>query len=130
MQPPARSSAQTLPILWAAFVSTHLMLLGISFVVPAAPVGDVGWVPLLGLLAVVPAGLSVSAGLFARAAKSAQTWFILRFALAEAASLFGFVAYFVSGDHLVQLGCAALGILAHLMAFPSAAAQAAFAERG
>ena len=122
-------NVQTLPLMWGAFIMAHLSIAGVTSVVPAEPTGDTSWAPLLGLVALVPAGLSVQGGLIARAASNAQTWFLIRFALGEAAGLIGVVAWLAAGDRAVQLGCAAVGLVAHLFAFPSAGAQAAFEDR-
>ncbi len=119
--------ATQLPVLWASFFTSHTVIAGLAFFVPAEPVADPSWVPLLGLPAVAAAGLSVQGGVLARAAPQVLTWFILRFALAETAGLLGFVSYFLSGDHLVQLGCAAIGLVAHLLAFPGARAAQLYA---
>ncbi|MDP2305609.1 MAG: hypothetical protein Q8P18_06250 [Pseudomonadota bacterium] len=108
-----------LPILWGAFVSTHALLLVLSFFVPAEPIAQASLVPLLAIPAMIAAGLAAEGSLVARVAPHAQTWCILRFALAESAGILGFVTFLLSGAHLVQLVCAACGLVAHLLAFPS-----------
>jgi hypothetical protein len=100
---------------------THAVLTGISFAVPAD-----GTAPTIAVFLVLPAlftaSMSVGAGFWLPASANAQTFFVLRWALAEAASIFGFVAYFLSGSHLWQIPCVAAGVIAVLLAFPSEAA--------
>lgn len=115
----AKPPQAVLPIVWGAFVSSHALFVAISFFVPADPSLDPGMVSLFGIPALALAGIAAEGSLVARVAPQLQTWFILRYALAEAAGLMGFAAYFASGDHLVQLACAGAGLLAHLAAYPS-----------
>ncbi|MFN7142351.1 MAG: hypothetical protein ACK4YP_01125 [Myxococcota bacterium] len=118
----------TLPILWSSFVMSHGLFVGLSFFLPPEPMAEAGWGPALGLPAVVAAGLAAEGSVLGRAAQNLQTWFLLRFALAEVAGIVGFIAWFLTGDHLVQLGCAGAGLLAHLAAFPTARAVETYAE--
>lgn len=118
----------TLPILWSSFVMSHALFVGLSFFVPAEPMAEASWVPALGLPAVVAAGLAAEGSVLGRAASNLQTWFLLRFALAEVAGIVGFVAWFVTGEHLVQLACAGAGLLAHLASFPTGRAVETYAE--
>jgi hypothetical protein len=123
MQP---GQANVLPILWVSFFSAHVLFAGVSTVV--APVADLGpAAAVFGLVALLPAGLAAEGGILARAITPAQSWFIVRFAMAESAAILGLVAFLTSGSHLVQLGCAALGLVAHLLSFPSEGALARYA---
>ena len=124
---PAPPPRDALPLLWANFVGSHVILLAISFFVAPEP-GALGqWAVVLGIPALVTAGLAVEGEVLARAAPQLQTWFVLRFALAEVAGVLGFVAYYVSGEHLVQGLCAAVGLVAHLACFPSRGARERYA---
>lgn len=117
-----------LPILWGAFILSHVMFVVLTFFVPAEPIAETSLVPLLALPALVVAGIAAEGSLVARVAPQVQTWCLLRFALAEMAGVLGLVVYFLSGAHLVQLACAGCGLLAHLLAFPSARAVEAHGE--
>ncbi len=111
-----------LPILWGVFLMSNVLFLGISLVVPVTPVPDAGWVAALALPAVIAAGLAAEGSVLARLLPQVKAWFLARFALAEAAGVLGLVAYVVSGEHVVQLACAGCGLVAHVLAFPSARA--------
>ncbi|MDP2311478.1 MAG: hypothetical protein Q8P41_01120 [Pseudomonadota bacterium] len=115
-------AATPLPILWSAFVPTHLMFLIIGNFVPAEPIAQADLVPLLALPAVVAAGIAAEGSLLARVAPKAQSWFVMRFALAEVAALVGFLSYFLTGTHLVQFLCAGVGFMAHVLSLPTAGA--------
>lgn len=103
-------------ILWSAFGVTHLVLVLISTLIPAASAEPAR------LLFVIPAltaaSASVAATRFFPPAMPAQTTHIVRWALAESASLMGFVAWYTSGDHLVQAVCTGAGLLAWALALP------------
>ncbi|MES2643975.1 MAG: hypothetical protein V4850_31085 [Myxococcota bacterium] len=114
--------ATPLPLLWAAFIGSHVMFVAITFFVPGQPIAQANLLPILAVPAMIVAGIAAEGSLVARVAPQAQTWCLIRFALAEVAGVLGLLVYFFSGEHLVQLVCAACGLMAHLLAFPSARA--------
>lgn len=111
----------SLPVLWAAFCVTQLIFGSIGWVYwpgadPEAAV--VVWVLVAMMLPL--SGMSVGgAGLLARGEGAAHTRYILRWAFAEAASLFGFVATFSGGPRWLAPAAAAWGFLLILIAYPS-----------
>lgn len=104
-------------ILWSAFGATHLVLLLVSTLL--APTSHDPVLTFMVLPALSSAAVSVAAPRVFPAEMVVPTRFILRWALAEAASLMGFVAWFLSGDHLVQGVCAGAGLLAWALARPT-----------
>lgn len=111
-----------LPILWATFLPTHLLFIALTFFLPAEPITDISWLPVLALPALGLAGIAAEGSILARVAQQPQAWFLLRFVLSEVAAVVGFLAYFVSGTHVIQLICAGCGLLGHLLSFPTARA--------
>lgn len=106
-------------ILWAAMLLSQLLITGVSFVVPTQP-GDTliaSSMPLFALGAGA-ASLSVPMWFKGEGPAAAQTRLILRCATAEAATLFGFVAYMLSGTHTVQALCVTVGVVCVGLAAP------------
>lgn len=107
-------------VLWASFGFWQAVFFAGSFYLQASPVEGAGWLgPLCGLLGLAVAGASVVAGM--RMGGPLQTVMITRSALAEAAALLGVASWYLSGDHLVQLGVAVAALCAWGLAFPRAA---------
>lgn len=112
------SPNQTLLIMWASFVMSHVLITAVPFLAQMQPGGGNGTVAL-----VLPAFalLCGTASLMARAwlrTPNVQTAYIIRWALAESATLFGLVSWYMTGSHTTQYACAAIGLLAHVMAYP------------
>lgn len=93
----------------------HVLLVGISFAIPGQGATEM---PVLAVLAAGALGTAVASTQLDRLPTPAQTKFILRLALSEAASLFGFVSYMLSNQHTLQFACAGIGIVATALAFP------------
>lgn len=109
-------------LLWASFGFWQGVFLAATFFFEASPVEGMGWLgPLCGLLGLAVAGVSVFLGM--RMSGPQQTVVILRGALAEAAALLGATSWYLSGDHLVQIGVAVAALCAWGLAFPRAAPQ-------
>ena len=107
-------------VLWASFGFWQAVFLAGSFMIEASPVEGMGWLgPLCGLLGLGVAGVSVLLGM--RMTGPPQTVVILRGALSEAAALLGVTSWYLSGDHLVQIGVAVAALCAWGLAFPRAA---------
>ena len=112
------SPNQTLLIMWAAFVMSHVLITAVPFLAQMEPGGGSG-----GLALALPALalLNGTASLMARAwlrVPNIQTFYVVRWALAESATLFGLVGWFITGSHTTQYACAGIGLLAHVMAYP------------
>jgi len=120
----------TLSLLWGMFFPSHALFLAIPFLVPMEAQPFAAFAPLLAVPAVIAGGLAAEGSLPARFAAAAQTFFILRFALSELAALLGLAACLVTGgDHLVQAGCALVGLVAHTLSYPSVGAIEAHAAQ-
>jgi hypothetical protein len=104
--------------------STQLLITGVSLMVPAEPSGDPRLAPLLVAPAFLCAAVSLLVpNLAAFRAANPRARSMVRWALAEAATLFGFVSYFVSGSHLYQGACLILGLGAWAAAWPRGGAE-------
>lgn len=107
-------------ILWAALGTTQALITGISFVV-VADAGNPSLAPFMVLPALIVAGISlVAPNIFKGPSLNTS---IIRWALAEAATLFGFVSYMMSGLHLYQFVCLGMGLAAWGAAYPQDAAR-------
>lgn len=105
-------------ILWAAHGAAQVGIVIVSFVVPAQPTAEAPqYVLLLGALGA--AGVSIAAPLLLPRLVD-PTRLLVRMALAEAAGMLGFVAWFLSGERLVLAACVGLGLLALAVAAPVA----------
>lgn len=105
-------------LIWGVFVMTQLVITGISFAIPAQPSVEPYVAYLLGFPALVTAGISVAGGMIPQLSRDPRTGRIVRWALAEAATIFGFVSWFMSGERIVQIPCLGLALVALAVAFP------------
>lgn len=106
-------------ILWGTLGSSQLLMLVVGKL--AAPVGgDEATARLLVPAAVGLATVSVVLGFggLAPAFRGPPRW-LVRWSLAESATLVGLVAWMVSGQALYAYACAAFGVTAWAAAFPS-----------
>ncbi len=103
-------------ILWSAFGMTHLVLVFITTLIPPQP-SNPGMV-LFVIPALASATISVGARSIFKGNFPAQTLFIVRWALAESATLMGFVSWYISGDRPVQAVCTLAGLAAWAIAMP------------
>ena len=109
-------------ILWGSMGTAQVVFLVVATLIPA--VGTEAWAPLLIVPALGVAGLSAAARFMpAFLLMPPQTRAIVRWALAEAAGIFGLLAYLESGVPTYQYGCAFFGFAAWIYAFPSDAAS-------
>jgi hypothetical protein len=107
-----------LPLIWVVFLLTQLVITGVSFAVPAQPSLEPTLAYVFGFPALMAAGISVSGDLWRPRVPQLQTWYILRWALAEAATIMGFASWYTSGERLVQFACLGLAIVAIGVGFP------------
>lgn len=139
MRPMSEPKTQPAPahvvmILWGAMLASHLMLVGVALFVrqtsPPAPAGDLQVFSLVltgcGIATALASSLGI--GLIARG-QPYFTTMVLRFALAEATTVFGMVLAFLGADLLWFYLLAGLGVVAHLTAFPSPRDAEAHARR-
>ncbi|MBM4364685.1 MAG: hypothetical protein FJ102_00605 [Deltaproteobacteria bacterium] len=104
-------------VIFAAILMSQLVLVAVSFAVP--PGGSnpsIG--PFLVLPAAATAGLSLVAPHLFGPKFDRLTLHILRWALAESATILGFVAAFMGAPRLFQAACTAMGLVAMFAAFP------------
>lgn len=102
-------------ILWASLGASQAIITGVSFVAASQALNP-AMAPFMVLPALMVAGLSlVLPNLLKGPALNTS---IVRWALAEAATLFGFVSYFMSGQHLYQFVCVGMGLAAWAAAYP------------
>lgn len=114
----SQPSALPVPlVIFGALVSTQLLLVVISFVLtPAGTNPSIG--PFLVLPAAATAGLSLVAPHLFGPKVDRFTLYIVRWALAESATLFGFVIAHVGAPRLFQAACTAMALVAMFAAFP------------
>lgn len=119
----------TLRLIWAAIISSHVVLPGIflSLPAPAEPLGPPTTLVLLAVATMTPlAGLGLRRALLtkaqgATAANTAFTAAVLGFALAEAGAAIAAVTYFLSQQWLFWGPPAAVALVAMLIQFPRSA---------
>lgn len=117
-------------IIWGSMGTTHLVLLVVATQVLSTG-ADESLARVLVPLAVAVATVSIVLGFRSIApGLSGPPRSIIRWGLAEAATIFGLVAQFVSGQPLYLYACAAFGLLAWAAAFPSDAARWPTDSRG
>ena len=104
--------------LWGALGTSQAIITGSSFLVES-PASNPATAPFLVLPALVVAGTSLVLPHLLKGPP--LTTQIIRWSLAEAATLFGFVSYFLSGQHLFQFVCVAMGFAAWAAAIPASA---------
>ncbi len=114
----SQPSALPLPLLiFGALLSTQLILVVISLVVePTGNNPSIG--PFLVLPAAATAGLSLVAPHIFGPKVDRFTLHIIRWALAESATLFGFIIAHVGAPRLFQAACTAMALVAMFAAFP------------
>ncbi|PRP99961.1 hypothetical protein ENSA7_61780 [Enhygromyxa salina] len=110
-------------ILWAAMLVSHILFLVVGHVArppDGAGAGDVQMISitLTGVGVVVALLSALGVPLFART-QAFLTAMILRFALAEAVSIFGLTLAMLGADMQWTYALTALGVMAHIAAFPS-----------
>ena len=103
-------------MLWSAMGSTHLVIVLVSFFI-ASPASNPSLAPILLLPALLAAGSSLVLPNFFKGPP--QAGLMVRWALAEAATLFGLVSFIFSGQHLYQMVCVAMGLAAWGAAIPT-----------
>jgi hypothetical protein len=127
--------AQVLFILWVSMLLSQVALFGVGQIVPPAP--DSAQSPDdLEVMAMVFTGLGAVTALASALAvpilfrgQPFQTVMILRFALAESATLFGLVLAMLGAEMLWVYILTGLGLVAHVTAFPTEAERQAHAKR-
>lgn len=102
-------------ILWASLGVSQAIITGITFVV-ASQAFNPSIAPFMVLPALMVAGISLVLPTILKG--PALNTNIVRWALAEAATLFGFVSFMMSGQHLYQFVCVGMGLAAWGAAYP------------
>lgn len=105
-------------MIWGTFILTHATITAVPFFGQLeAAQGMAALVLVFPALAMGVGTASLTAPLWLRVSER-QTFHIVRWALAEAATLFGLAGWFNTGSYAVLFTCAGIGLLAHLAAFP------------
>lgn len=118
--PPASQPKPAL-IIWITMGTSHLLFLGLgAMMAPVANPDAVATAQALALPAMMTASASIALGVIPALLPGTPgfTRNILRWALAESASLFGLVALLVCGEALYQYAYALFGMIAWAVAFP------------
>ncbi len=118
--PPASRPNPAL-IIWIAMGSSHLLFLGLgAMLAPAANPDAVATAQVFALPAMMTASASIALGVIPALLPGTPpfTRNILRWALAESASLFGLVALMMCGEAVYQYAYALFGMIAWAVAFP------------
>ncbi|MBM4390120.1 MAG: hypothetical protein FJ090_03280 [Deltaproteobacteria bacterium] len=105
-------------VIFGAMLMSQFVLVAASFAVP--PSGSnpsIG--PSLVLPAAATAGLSLVAPHLFGPKTDRLTLHVVRWALAEPATILGFVAAFMGAPRLFQAACTAMGLVAMFAAFPA-----------
>ena len=104
-------------VIFGAMAMSHVMFVAISFVVEGGG-GNPSIGPFLVLPAAATAGLSLVFPHLVGAKFDRLTAHIIRWALAESATVIGFLAAFQGAPRLFQAACTAMGLVALFAAFP------------
>jgi F0F1-type ATP synthase membrane subunit c/vacuolar-type H+-ATPase subunit K len=126
---------QVVFILWLAMLLSQLAVFGVGQIVPPAPDGSLSPED-LELMAMAFTGVGVMTVLASALAvpilfrgQNFQTIMILRFALAESATIFGLVLAMLGADMQWVYILTGLGLVAHITAFPTQREREAYAKR-
>lgn len=111
-----QSNPQAL-IIWGSMGTSHLLITAVTFMLPTEG-HNPGIAPFLVFPAMLAAGSSLALPALLRKPPPPLTVYILRWALAEAATLVGFLSYMFSGLHLYQFVCLAMALAAWMAAYP------------
>lgn len=127
--------AQVVFILWLAMLLSQLAIFGVGQIVPPTPDRsqspddlEVVAMALTGFGAVTALASALAVPLLFRG-QNYQTIMILRFALAESATIFGLVLARLDADMLWVYILTGLGLVAHITAFPTDRDREAYAKR-
>lgn len=117
--------AQVLFILWIAMLTSHAMLFGVGQVVPPDPDSTMS-ADDLEVMAMLLTGLGLMTALASALAvptlfrgQPFQILMILRYALAESATIFGLVLAVLGAEMQWVYILTGLGVVAHITAFPT-----------
>lgn len=114
----SQPSALPVPlVIFGAMLMSQLVLVVVSFAVPPGG-GNPSIGPFLVLPAAATAGLSLVAPHLFGPKIDRLTLHIIRWALAESATLFGLIVAFMGAPRLFQAACTAMGLVALFAAFP------------
>lgn len=124
-QPSKDPGAQVLFILWFAMLTSHALLFVVGQIVPPDP-GNTTSPDDLEVMAMVLTGFGLVTALASALAvpilfrgQPFQTVMILRFALAESATIFGLVLAILGAEMQWVYVLTGLGVVAHINAFPT-----------
>ena len=131
------ATARVLFIMWSSMLISHVLIFAVGQIVPPSsdpPTADgleiMSFLCLgLGVVTAVASALAVPMLFRGQAPQAYQTMMIMRWAVAEMATIFGLVLTMMGGELQWALMLTGLGIVAHLTAFPTQADREAFAKK-
>jgi len=104
--------------MWFAFLMSHLLFLGVSYIVTPSP-SDIDANVSYALCGIGISQFALTIWLPSILNKIQKPQLkIIQYALLDSCSIFGFVSFFLSNDRMVQGLLAALGIIGMLWLYP------------
>ena len=103
-------------MLWSAMGTSHAVITMVSFLI-VSPASNPSLAPVMVLPALLVAGASLILPTMFKGPP--LTGSIMRWALAEGATIFGLISFILSGQHLYQVVCVAMGVAAWAAAIPT-----------
>jgi F0F1-type ATP synthase membrane subunit c/vacuolar-type H+-ATPase subunit K len=132
----SKSPGQVAFILWLSMLLSQLAVFGVGQFLPPAPDGSQSPED-LELMAMLLTALGAGTALVSALAvpilfrgQNFQTIMILRYALAESATIFGLVLAMLGAEMLWVYILTGLGLVAHISAFPTEREREAYAKLG